>query len=249
VGVALLAAALAAAVLAPAARAADAPSAAEQARREAIERIEREIRKAVRSPRAAEKKDEVRKHLESLAALGGEDAAKAALEAIPLDDPEVEADALRLVETVRSKALVGPLAALIDHRDTRRRFRLHAGVAHALAVIGAHEGIEPLTALLGSEDAKVVAAAADALATFRGAPHAKRVEPVRRMVDLYERTWNLKESFKPDLKVARARAREDWEAYGDALLKSLHALTGQTDLFRPADFRQWWNDHKRDSDW
>ena len=221
----------------------------ETARRENIERIEKDLRRMANSPRAAEKKDDIRKAIEALGVLGGSDAAKAALAAIPLEDEDVEKDVVALVEKVHEKSLVAPLAALVEHKDTRRRFRLHGLVAHALSVIGDVSAIEPLTALVQSEEASVVAAAANALATFKSAPHAKRVEPVKRMVDLFESTWNLRMSVRPEDKIATDRAKQDWEVFGAALRRALQALTGQTNLARPREYREWWNDHKKDTNW
>ena len=109
--------------------------------------------------------------------------------------------------------------------------------------------LPPLTELVQSEDAHVVAAAADALAGFKSSPHAKRVEPVRRMIDRFETTGNLKDSMRPEDNVARKDARDDWEIFGVALRKSLQALTGQVNLTRPRQFRDWWNDHKHEANW
>ncbi len=231
------------------ARAGDDGAAEESARRENVERIEKDLRRMANSPRAAEKKEDVRKAIEALTVLGGTDAAKAALAAIPMEDEDVEKDVMALVEKVHDKSLVAPLGALVEHKDTRRRFRLHGLVAHALSVIGDVSAIEPLTALVQSEEASVVAAAADALATYKSAPHAKRVEPVKRMVDLFESTWNLRMSVRPEDKIATDRAKQDWEVFGAALRRALQALTGQTQLARPREFRVWWNDHKKDTNW
>ena len=100
-----------------------------------------------------------------------------------------------------------------------------------------------------SEDPKVVAAAADALVVFKSAPHAKRVEPTRRCLDTFESTWNLKESHRPEDRVATDQAKSQWEVYGAALRRALQALTGQSQLTRPRQFRDWWNDHKKDPAW
>ena len=225
------------------------PSAEEIARRENVERLEKDVRRMATAPWAASKKDEIRKAVEALGVLGGTAAAKATLAALALDDEEIEKDVMKVVEADHGKALVTPLAALLDGKDMRRRFRLHALVAHALAVIADVSAIEPLTEMIRSEDAGVVAAAADALATYRTASHAKRLEPVRRMIDLFETTWNNKESIRPEDRLRREQARQDWEVFGQALRKSLQALTGQAQLARPKQFRDWWNEHKKDTNW
>jgi hypothetical protein len=227
----------------------DTASARDEAKRENVERLGKELRRMAQSPRAAEKKEEIRKHLEALGSLGGAAAAKAGLEALAFEDEDVEKDVMLLVETARDRALVAPLAALVEHKDYRRRFRLHALVAHALGTIADVSGTETLTAFVQSEDPHVVAAAATALVSFRTAPRAKRLDPVKRMVDRYESTYNLKESARPDLRVEQAEAEKDWEVYGKALRVALQALTGQPNLTHPREFRSWWNDNKKATDW
>ena len=236
----------------PAARfasAEDALSPAELAKKESIERLEKDLRRMANSPRAEKQKEEMVKALESLGVLGGASAGKASLAALAFDDPDIEKAVMKVVEENHAKSLIAPLGAMIDDRDLRRRFRLHALLAHAFEVIADPACLEPLTDLVKSEEPHVVAAAADALATFKTAPHAKRVEPVRRMVDLFESTWNMKESVHPEDRVPRDRAKNDWEIYGASVKRGLQALTGQTNLVRPRQFRDWWNDHKHDANW
>jgi hypothetical protein len=226
-----------------------ASSATEAAKRESIEKIEKELRRKASSPRADKYRDEILQGLESLKVLQGVAAGKAAIAALAFDDEQTEKAALEVVEANKAKALVAPLAALIEDKETRRRFRLHALMAHTFAVIADDACLEPLTQLVLSENAPVVAAAADALAGFKSSPHAKRVEPVKRMLEVFESTWNLKESMRPEDNVPRKQARDDWEVYGVALRKALQALTGQPNLTRPRQFRDWWNDHKHDANW
>ncbi len=225
------------------------PAVNELARRDAIERLGRSLRKDASSPRAAKLREEIDTDLEALEALDGADAARAAMEGLAFDDEAVEKRVIAYVETVHDPSHVKPLAVLLEHKDYRRRFRLHALIAHAFAVIADPSALEPLTGLIGSEDAKVVAAAADALAGFKQVPHAKRVEPVRRMIDRFESCWNLKESRRPEDRIATDRAKDEWEVYGAALRRALQALTGQTHLTRPKQFRDWWNDHKKATNW
>jgi hypothetical protein len=231
------------------ARAEDGETPAQTARRENIERLQKDLKHMATSPRVAEKKPDIRKAIEALGILGGLDAAKASFEALAFDDEDVEKDVMALVEKAHDKKLVAPLAALIDDKDTSRRFRLHRLVAHALAVMSDASALEPLTSLAQSEDAQTVAAAADALATYRSAPHAKRVEPVKRLIDLYESTYNLRMSVRPEDRLATDRAKRDWEVFGTAVRKALQALTGQTNLSHPREFREWWNDHKKATNW
>jgi hypothetical protein len=162
-----------------------------------VERLQKDLRRMARGARAAKDKPEILKDLDALKTLSGVDGAHAALEALAFDDEETEKAVFEQVETCRDKSLLKPLAAMIDDKETRRRFRLHAQIAHAFAAIADPAALEPLTDLARSEDAHVVAAAADALAGFRSAPHAKRVEPVRRLIDVFESTYNLKSRSAP----------------------------------------------------
>ena len=245
-----LIAALAAGTACPrAARAEDPLSPAETAKKESIERLEKDLRRMANSPRAEKQKDEIVRALESLGVLGGPEAGKASLPALAFDDEDVEKAVMKVVEANHAKSLVAPLGAIIENKDTRRRFRLHALLAHAFQVIADPIAMEPLTALVESEDAHVVAAAAEALATFKTASHAKRVEPVKRLLEVFETTWNLKESIRPEDRVARDHAKGEWEVYGAAVKKALQALTGQDNLVRARQFRDWWNDHKHDANW
>ena len=235
---------------APAAPAAPpAPTALAVARKENVERIGKELRRLCSSPRAAKERVQIVTDLESLVALGGADAALAALEALAFDDEEIEKKVFAFVETVRDKSLVKPLAAMVTDKDTRRRFRLHAQIAHAFSAIADVAALETLAELIGSEDAHVVAAAADACAIFKAAPHAKRVEPVKRLLEVFESTWNLKESRRPEDRIPTDEAKANWEVYGASVRKGIQALSGQSQLTRPREFRDWWNDAKHAANW
>jgi hypothetical protein len=248
----LAVAVLALAFPATAARAADPvppPAPLEVARRENIERLGKELRRLATSPRAEKERKDIDAALDALVILRGADAAKASLEALAFDDEATERKVFDLVETVRDKGLVKPLGVLVEAKDTRRRFRLHERIAHALAAIADPAGLEPLTVLVGSEEPRVVGAAADALVAFKQAPHAKRVEPVRQLLEVYESTWNLKESRRPEDRIRRDEARDHWEIYGMRVRVALQVLTGQGHLTKAKEFRDWWNDHKKATNW
>ncbi len=224
------------------------PTGAEEARKAAIDSIRRDLHRWAQTGHPEEVKADVLKGLESLATLGGPVVAKVALEAVPLTDPEIRDRVFAIVEKERPKDLVKPLVALTEDRRFKRDFDLHRRVIHALSVIADVSAIEPLTAFLLSEDHHVVASAADALGTFASAPHRLRVEPVRRMIDLYESTWNLMNSIRPEDRVAAKDAKDRWEIYGKSLRTALQALARQT-ITRAREWRDWWNDHKKDPAW
>jgi hypothetical protein len=220
----------------------------EAAKKAKIKDLGRDIRKWAQGPWAVQRKDDILKALEALALLGGLDAADEALGAVPMADPEVRDRAFALVEKVHDKALIKPMVALLEHKDLRRDHDLHRRIAHALAVTADVKAIEPLTALISSEDAEVVAAAADALATFADAKVDEKREAVKRMIDLYESTWNMMNSVRPEDQKAAKIASQDWDVFGRPLRQTLQTLTRQQ-LSRPKDWRRWWNDHKKDAKW
>jgi hypothetical protein len=224
------------------------PTAADQARKAALENIRRDLRKWSTGPRAIADKPDVLKALESLEALGGPETARVALEAVALDDKEVRDRAFAIVDKEHPKSLVKTLSELVDEKRYRRDFDVHRRVARTYAVIGDVSGVEPLVALVESEDPQVVAAAAESLATFSAAPHRVRLEPVRRLIDKYEGTWNLAESMRPEDRVISRVMKERWDVYGKPIRAALQALTKAT-ISRPAEWRRWWNDNKKKEDW
>lgn len=220
----------------------------EAAKKAKIKDLGRDLRKWAQGPWAAQRKDDILKALEALATLACPAAAEEALEAVPLADAQVRDRAFALVEKVHDKALLKPLVALLEHKDLRRDYDLQRRIAHALAVIAEAKAIEPLTALIASEDAEVVAAAADALATFADAKVDDKRECVQRLIDLYESTWNMMNSVRPEDQKAAKTAAADWDVFSRSLRQTLQALTRQQ-LSRPKDWRRWWNDHKKDAKW
>jgi len=231
------------------AAAADEPPATEAARKNAIRGIRSKLRKLANSPWAGKKTDEILKHLEALGALGGKEAGKAALEAVPLNEVSVRDAAFDLVEREHDKSLVKPLADMLEEKRYRRDADVRRRVAHALSVMAEPGCVEPLAGLIRfDEDAEVVAEAADALAGFGMAPLKLRKYAVRRLVDLYGTTWNLKESVRKEDKILRKKAAARYKVYGKSLRFALQALTG-SQLTRPHEWRQWWNDNKKKKKW
>ena len=223
-------------------------SALEEARAAKIKGLKRDLRKWAQGPYAVQHREDLLKVLEALHVLGGLPAAQAALEALFAVDAEVRDRAFQLIELVHDKALIAPLAELIEHKDLRRDFDLQRRIAHALAVTADVAAIEPLTTLVQSPDAVVVAAAADGLTTFGEAKVDEKREAVQRLVNLYESTWNLMNSVRPEDRVASKVAAEKWEIFGRPVRQALQGLTKQQ-LSLPKDWRRWWNDHKKDAVW
>ena len=254
--VALLLAALCLWLAAPAApiAAAETDAATERARKAKIKALKKKIRKLANSPYRLkpEKMEQLKTQLESVAALGGPEAGLASLEALAHPDLEIRDMAMATVEREHDKSFVKPLVKFLeDDKRFRRDADAKRRIAHALAVVADKSAIEPLAGLIRfDEDPEVVAEAADALAGYAAAPLALRKPAVKRLVDLYESTWNLKESVKTEQKdkILRREATEKYKIYGKSLRYTLQTLTG-VQLTRPHEWRRWWNDNKKKKKW
>lgn len=228
-------------------------TAKERGRKNAVKGLRSKIRKLARSPYAHKpaKKAQFLKDLEALSALGGVEAGRAALEALPHTDKDVRDAAFEIVEREHDKSLVTPIVDLLVSKEFRRDADAKRRLVHALSVISDPGSILPLSDLIRfDEDAEVVAEAADALAGFTTAKLELRKIAVRRLVDLYGSTWNLKESVKTDKrdKILRRQATEKYKVYGKSLRFALQALTG-VQLSRPREWRDWWNENKKKKKW
>jgi hypothetical protein len=231
------------------ARADEGPVPTEAGRKNAIRGLRSTLRKLVRSPWADRKLPEILEALTALGALRGHEAGLAAMEALPSQQPRVRDAVFAIVEREHHKALVGPLGALLEDKEFRRDADLRRRVAHALAVMDEPTAVEPLASLIRfDEDAEVVAEAADALAGYGAVPLEVRRDAVRRLVDLYETTWNLKESVRPEDRLLRQDATARYKVHGKSLRSALQALTG-VQLTRPHEWRRWWNTNKKRSRW
>jgi len=227
----------------------EAPALTDAARKQAIKGFKSKLRRLCSSPHAASKQSEILEALESLSALGTPAAGEAALEAVRVTTAEVRDPVFALVEKEHDASLVEPLAALLEGNEYRRDADLRRRIAHALAVMASPSAIAPLASLVRfDEDAEVVAEAADALAVYGAAPLAERKEAVRRLVDLYETTWNYKMSVRPEDKVLSRIASERWGVYSLPVRTALQSLTGQQ-LTRPKEWRDWWNENKKATTW
>ena len=228
----------------------DDPPVSEAVRKAQIKKLGRRLRKTAQSPRAASHKDEIVALLESLEVLGGWEAGNAALYAVALDDVEVRDQAFGLVETEHHAKLVKPLAEMLEAKRYRRDEDVRERAARSLSIMGDASAMPPLTELIRTDEhAKVVAAAADSLAAYSGGPLALRKEAVKRLVNVYTATWNLMMSVRPEDKVIGAVMKKKWKVYGRSVRSALQALTGEQTLTRPQEWREWWNDNKKRTDW
>lgn len=227
------------------------PAPTEAARKNAIRGLRSKVRKLAKTPWPEKKEPELLKHLDALEALGGVEAGRAAMGAIPHPSEKVREKAFDLIEREHDKTYVKPLVKPLEDKDYRRDADAKRRIVHALAVVADPKAIEPLSDLIRfDEDPEVVAEAAEALSTFATVKVDLRKPAVKRLVDLYESTWNLKESVRQGHKdkVMKSEARDRYKVYGKSLRHALQALTG-VQLSRPAEWRRWWNSNKKRNKW
>ena len=229
----------------------DKPAPTEAARKNAIRGLKSKLGKLARSNRPERAVPEMLEALEALEALGGPEAGRAAMAAVPHPAEQVRDKAFELIEKEHDKKFAKPLVQMLEDKQYRRDADAKRRIAHALAVVANPDAIEPLSELIRfDEDPEVVAEAADALSTFSSVKVAQRKPAVKRLVDLYESTWNLKESVRQEHKdkVLKKEAEDRYKVYGKTLRHALQALTG-VQLARPAEWRRWWNDNKKRTKW
>ena len=86
------------------------------------------------------------------------------------------------------------------------------------------------------------------LATFPTAPIEKRKTAVKQLINLYESTYNLMKSVRPEDRIQSKIAAKKYRVYGKSLRASLQSLSGQQ-FSAPKEWRRWWNDCKKSRDW
>ena len=107
------------------------------------------------------------------------------------------------------------------------------------------DGAEALQELLHDREDRVIAAAGEAAGAYRYAKEPLRKDLFKAVLDVYESTWNLKNSVKPGLKTEKRRAERKWEIIEGPMEKSLQLLSNQTEP-DPPSWRRWWNKNKKD---
>lgn len=222
----------------------------ERIRKESIKKLGKTLQKRAKSRRAPKYEKEMLEILAALDALGGVEAGLAALKGLPYDGEKVRDAIFALVDKEHAPQTVGPLGRLLEDKRYRRDVDVRKRVARSLSVVGDPDAIPPLSTLIRTdEDADVVAAAADALATYAAAPIRLRKVAVEQLVGVYATTWNLMRSVDPKQKVIAGVMKKRWKVYASPVRHALRMLTGQADISRPQDWRTWWNKNKKRRDW
>ncbi len=231
-------------------RADDPPPISDAVRKAAIKKLGKDLRKKARSPRAPKYKPDILALLDSLEVLGGVEAGEAALGAVPFVDEEVRDRAFTLAETWPEPELAKPLIAILEDKAYRQDTDARKRAARSLSIVGDPKGMPALTDLMRTdEDPELIAVVADSLATFASAPLPLRKEAVKRLVNTYTSTWNVMMSIRPEDKVIASKMRKHYQIYGRNIRGALEALTGETGIARPQEWREWWNENKKRTDW
>ncbi|HEY7727811.1 MAG TPA: HEAT repeat domain-containing protein, partial [Candidatus Eisenbacteria bacterium] len=122
---------------------------------------------------------------------------------------------------------------------------IRVGVCRALQGSADPAATDALIDLLRDGEDRVMAAAAEAAGAYRYAKEPIRKDLFKTILDIYEATWNVKNSVSPDHKHNKRRAERRWEVIEGAMESSLQLLSNVTQP-DPPSWRRWWNKNKRD---
>lgn len=159
--------------------------------------------------------------------------------------PEVLEECFLALKGIGSRKVTPALLRLLDHSTLKEIEAVRTGVCRAFQGSADPEGAEALLDLLHDREDRVIAAAAEAAGAYRYAKEPLRKELFKGILEVYEGTWNLKNSVKPELKVEKRRAERRWEVVEGAMEKSLQLLSNVTEP-DPPSWRRWWNKNKKD---
>jgi HEAT repeat protein len=188
--------------------------------------------------------------LKEIGGLKGNDAEAVALVKLVRDPdvskpPEVLEECFLALKGIGSRKATAPLLALLDHSTLKKEEAIRVGVCRALQGSADPAGGEALLDLLHDREDRVIAAAAEAAGAFRYAKEPLRKELFKAILDVYEATWNVKNSVRPEVRVEKRRAERRWEVVENAMEQTLQLLSNQTQP-DPPSWRRWWNKNKKD---
>jgi len=163
----------------------------------------------------------------------------------PEKPPEVLEECFLALKGIGSRKVTPALLGLLRHSTLKKEEAIRIGVCRALQGSADPAGVDALTDLLHDREDRVIAAAAEAAGAYRYAKESIRKDLFKEILDIYEATWNVKNSVKPELRVEKRRAERRWEVVGDVMERSLQLLSNVTEPDPPA-WRRWWNKNKRD---
>ncbi|MCK6460514.1 MAG: HEAT repeat domain-containing protein [Planctomycetes bacterium] len=188
--------------------------------------------------------------LKEIGTLKGNDAEALAVARLVRDqkvqkEPEVLEECFLALKGIGSRKVTPALLKLLDHSTLKEVVEVRIGVCRALQGSADPAGAEALLGLLHDREDRVIAASAEAAGAYRHAKEPVRKDLFKGILDVYESTWNLKNSVKPELKTEKRRAERKWEVIEAPMEKSLQLLSNQTQP-DPPSWRRWWNKNKKD---
>lgn len=158
--------------------------------------------------------------------------------------PEVIEACFLALKGIGSRKVTKQLIALFKHSTLKKQIAVRVGICRALGGSADPAAVETLIDRMRDRYDHVAAAAAEAAGAYRYNTIAIRKDLFKTILGIYESTWNLKNSVKPELKIQRARADRKWEIIEKPMERSLQLLSNVTQNDPPA-WRRWWNKNKK----
>jgi HEAT repeat protein len=162
----------------------------------------------------------------------------------PKKPPEVVEACFLSLKGIGSRKVTKQLMLLLKTAPYRKDKNIRIGVCRALSGSADPAGVDALIDSLRDREDAVIAEAAAAAGAYRYAKDSIRKELFKKILDVYESAWNLKNSVNPDLRVERARAERKWAIIEVSMEKSLQLLSNVT-MDDPPKWRRWWNKNKK----
>ncbi len=159
--------------------------------------------------------------------------------------PDVLEECFLALKGIGSRKVTPALLKLLDHSTLKDVDAVRIGVCRAFQGSSDPDAAEALTDLLKDREDRVIAAAAEAAGAYRYAKEGLRKDLFKAILDIYESTWNVKNSVNPDDKTGKRRAERRWEIVADAMERTLQLLSNVTQP-DPPSWRRWWNKNKKD---
>ncbi len=159
--------------------------------------------------------------------------------------PEMQEALFLALRGIGSRKATKDLLALLKHSTLKKEVEIRLGVCRALAGSADPAAVDALIDRLRDVDDTVIAAAAEACASYRYAQEEVRKELFQTVCDLYESTWNQKNSVSPDPKdkVGKVKAERRWEIVEAPMERALQLLSNASEN-DPPSWRRWWNKNK-----
>lgn len=124
-----------------------------------------------------------------------------------------------------------------------KNHEVQTNLIKSLGMTASEDAIDPLIDFLPNHDARVQAAAAEALSHFGELELKKRKKIFKKVLDELTRVKNMIDVDQVD-----PIERKRYDVIASPMLTTLQVLSGQDGLRDPTKFRTWWNKNKK-NDW